>query len=69
MTRRTLEFSAEELGVIVDALIAHRTHAHGRKSANSESTSDVRSEMCADLIRRINGYAMDAALDGRHGGS
>lgn len=50
----SMYFDREEWGVIVDALIQHREHAKERKTVNSESTSNVRAEMCADLIRRIN---------------
>jgi hypothetical protein len=44
----------ETWGVITDALIEHRASAQNRKGANSASTSDVRADLCADTIRRIN---------------
>lgn len=49
--------SREEWGVVVDALIQHREHAEDRRAANPESTSDVRADMCVDLIQRINRLA------------
>jgi hypothetical protein len=59
----SMRFNREEWGVITDALIQHRGHATERKSANSESTSDVRADMCADLIRRLNATALRTYLE------
>jgi hypothetical protein len=49
-----LAFDRESWGLIVDALIEHRASAEQRKSANSASTSDIRADLCADLIVKIN---------------
>jgi hypothetical protein len=45
--------SAEERGVVMDALIEHRQSATERKNTNSESTSDLRDEMCVKLIQKF----------------
>lgn len=44
----------EQWGVITDALIEHRASATARKGMNSASNSDVRAEMCVQLIQTIN---------------
>lgn len=46
----TVQLGREEWGVVIDALIEHQASASGRKSVNSESTSDVRSGICSGLI-------------------
>jgi hypothetical protein len=51
--REAVELSAEERGVIIDALIEHRASATQRKSTNPQSTSDERAAMCVDLIQRL----------------
>jgi hypothetical protein len=43
----------ESWGVIIDALIEHRGSATKRKAGNSESTSDMRADLCAELIGQI----------------
>ncbi len=59
-----MRFDREEWGVIVDALIQHRAHADDRKRGNSESTSDVRASMCADIITRVGQQAGHIPLTG-----
>lgn len=46
-------FTAEERGVVIDALIEHAASAASRKRVNPESTSDDRVSMCEDLISRL----------------
>jgi hypothetical protein len=55
-----LVMDREEAGVVIDALIEHAHSARQRKRRNSASTSDVRVEMCEDLIRRVT---REAATD------
>lgn len=49
--------SREEWGVVIDALIEHQESALTHKAGNSESTSDERAAICADLIGRIGAAA------------
>jgi len=44
----------EQWGIVTDALIEHRASATARKGANSASNSDVRAEMCVQIIQTIN---------------
>lgn len=55
----TVQLGREEWGVVIDALIEHQASASGRKSVNSESTSDVRSGICSGLIGML-GDALSA---------
>lgn len=57
------ELSAEERGVIIDALIEHRASASRRAEVNPESTSDLRVEMCDDLILRLGDPNWDGVKD------
>jgi hypothetical protein len=59
-----LRLDREQWGVVIDALIEHRASATRRKAGNSASTSDVRADMCADLIGQINAAAARVARGG-----
>jgi hypothetical protein len=50
----------EDWGHVMDGLILSSAEALQRKAANLESTSDVRAQAIADLIRRLG----EAALAG-----
>lgn len=50
-------FDREQWGAIMDGLIAELDISRKRKVRNSESTSDIRAQMCSDLIGRIGSVA------------
>lgn len=46
-------FNREQWGAVIDGLMLERDRSIGRKKVNSESTSDARADMCAELVRAI----------------